>query len=67
MMAKSKLSVGISKATKKQLDRYAKAHGLKKSHLVEQALLHHLQALRELPADIEIPPHLMSRLRRSKS
>jgi hypothetical protein len=66
MMAKSKLSVGISKATKKQLDRYAKAHGLKKGHLVEQALLHHLQASRELPADIVIPPRLVSQVRRSK-
>jgi predicted transcriptional regulator len=66
-MAKPRLPVAISEHTKQQLDRYAKAHGLKRSHLVEQALLHHLQAEHEFPADIEIPPHLISRLRRSKS
>jgi hypothetical protein len=40
------------------VERYAGAHGVKKGALVEQALLHHLQALRELPADIIIPPRL---------
>jgi hypothetical protein len=32
---------------------------VKKGHLIEEALLHHLQALRELPADIVIPPRLV--------
>jgi len=32
--------------------------GVKKGHLVEDALLHHLQALHELPADIVIPARL---------
>jgi hypothetical protein len=31
---------------------------VKKGYLIEEALLHHLQALRELPADIVIPPRL---------
>jgi len=57
-MAETQISAYISEATKKKVERYANAHGVKKGHLVEEALLHHLQALRELPADIVIPPRL---------
>jgi hypothetical protein len=57
-MAETQISAYISKATKQQVERYVEAHGVKKGHLVEEALLHHLQALRELPADIVIPPRL---------
>jgi hypothetical protein len=57
-MAETQISAYISEATKKELERYADAHGVKKGHLVEEALLHHLQALRELPADVVIPPRL---------
>lgn len=57
-MADSQISAYISESTKKQLEQYADAHGMKKGYLLEEALLHHLQALRELPADIIIPPRL---------
>ena len=57
-MAETQISAYISDATKREVERYAEAHGVKKGHLVEEALLHHLQALRELPADILIPPRL---------
>jgi hypothetical protein len=57
-MADTQISAFISSATKELVERYADAHGVKKGHLVEEALLHHLQALRELPADIVIPPRL---------
>ncbi len=57
-MAGTKISARISEETRKLVERYAGAHGMKKSALVEQALLHHLQALRKLPADIIIPPRL---------
>lgn len=57
-MTETQISAYISEATKRQVERYAEAHGVKKGHLVEEALLHHLQALRELPADIVIPPRL---------
>lgn len=33
--------------------------GVKKGNLVEQALLHHLQALDELPAEFIIHPHIV--------
>ncbi|HEX7477391.1 MAG TPA: hypothetical protein VF331_06265 [Polyangiales bacterium] len=57
-MAESQISAFISDATKQKVERYAEAHGVKKGYLVEEALLHHLQALRELPADIVIPARL---------
>lgn len=57
-MADTQISAYISEATKQQVERYAEAHGVKKGYLLEEALLHHLQALRELPADIVIPPRL---------
>ncbi len=57
-MADTQISAHISEETKAQIERYADAHGVKKGALVEQALLHHLQALRELPADLIIPPRL---------
>lgn len=52
------ISAHISEETRDQLERYADAHGMKKAALIEQALLHHLQAMRELPADVVIPPRL---------
>ena len=57
-MAETQISTYISESTKEDLEQYAEAHGVKKGYLVEQALLHHLQALRELPADIVIPPRI---------
>ncbi len=57
-MAESQISAFISDATKRKVERYAEAHGVKKGHLVEEALLHHLQALHELPADLVIPARL---------
>jgi hypothetical protein len=57
-MAETQISAYISAATKELVERYAEAHGVKKGHLVEEALLHHLQALRELPADLVVPPRL---------
>jgi hypothetical protein len=58
-MADTQISAYISESTKEQVERYAESHGVKKGYLVEEALLHHLQALRELPADIVIPPRIM--------
>lgn len=57
-MVETQISTYISESTKEHLERYAEAYGVKKGYLVEQALLHHLQALRELPADIVIPPRI---------
>lgn len=56
--SETQISTYITDATREQLDHYVEAHGLKKGYLIETALLHHLQALRELPSDVIIPPQL---------
>lgn len=58
-MAETQISAFISEATKQQVDRYVEAHGVKKGFLIEEALLHHLQALREIPSDLVIPPRII--------
>jgi hypothetical protein len=53
------ISAEISRGTKQLLERYSRAHGIKKQFLIESALLHHIQALEELPASILIPSRLV--------
>ena len=53
------ISAEISEGTKQLLERYSRAHGVKKQFLIESALLHHIQALEELPASVIIPPRLV--------
>ena len=36
-----------------------KRRGVKKAYLIEEALQHHLQALREIPEDLIIPSRLV--------
>jgi hypothetical protein len=55
----TQISAYISKETKILVEQYVKSHGIKKAFLVESALLHHLQALKDLPIDIVIPPRLV--------
>ncbi|HKC25618.1 MAG TPA: hypothetical protein VKF32_12790 [Thermoanaerobaculia bacterium] len=58
-MSTVQISAHISQATKRELERYAEAHGLKKGHLIEEALVHHLQALREIPDDVVVPVRIV--------
>jgi hypothetical protein len=58
-MADTQISAYVSDTTKELVERYVEAHGVKKGRLIEEALLHHLQALRELPADLIIPPRVV--------
>jgi len=53
------ISALVSRTTKELLERHVRATGVKKGHLVEQALRHHLQALQELPADAIVHPKLV--------
>jgi hypothetical protein len=55
----TQISANISVETKALLEQYAQARGVKKAFIIEEALLYHLQALNELPADVVIPPHLI--------
>ncbi len=58
-MDRSQISAFVSEETRRRLERYVEAHGLKKAAVIERALLHHLQAVDELPADVIIPPRLL--------
>lgn len=49
----------MTASTKRELAEYAESHGLKQGFLVEEALRHHLRALRELPADVIIPTRIV--------
>ncbi len=53
------ISAYISGSTKRLVESYTEAHGVKKAFLIEQALLHHMQALSALPSDVIIPPRLV--------
>lgn len=59
MATNVQISAVISTDTKRRLEQFAEAHGVKKGHLIEEALRHHLQALSELPADVIIPPSIV--------
>ena len=56
MSNETQISASISIETRELLDRYVAVHGVKKSHLIETAVLHHLSALDAIPADLVIPP-----------
>ncbi len=59
MRESTQISAHVHESTRELLERYAEAHGIKKGHLIESALLHHLQALQEIPADLVIPPRIV--------
>lgn len=59
MANQTQISAYISETTKSLVEEYTDHHGVKKAHLVEEALLHHIQALRELPADLVVPPRVI--------
>ena len=53
------ISANISTETKRQLEQYVRARGVKKGFIIESALLHHLRALAEIPEDAMIPPRIV--------
>jgi hypothetical protein len=59
MDKETQISAIVSATTKDLLERHVRATGVKKGHLVEQALRHHLQALQELPADVILHPRIV--------
>jgi len=65
-MKDTQISAVISQATKELLEQHVRATGVKKGYLLETALLHHLRALQELPADIVIHPRIVVSLRSAK-
>jgi hypothetical protein len=59
MAKETQISAQISETTRELLERHVRHSGVKKGHLVEQALLHHLQALEEIPAEYIIHPRIV--------
>ena len=59
MEKETQISALVSRTTRDLLERHVRATGVKKGHLVEQALRHHLRALQELPADVIIHPKIV--------
>ncbi len=59
MDKETQISALVSATTRELLERHVRATGVKKGHLVEQALRHHLQALHELPAEVIVHPKIV--------
>jgi len=59
MARETQISALISGETRDLMERYVRRTGVKKGHLVEQALLHHLRALEDLPAEYIVHPRLV--------
>ncbi len=59
MVKDTQISAQISDTTRRLMERHVRRTGLKKGHLIEQALLHHLQALDELPAEYVVHPRIV--------
>ena len=60
MTTTTQVSAYISEETKAEIEAYVKRRGVKKAYLIEEALQHHLQALREIPEDLIIPSRLVT-------
>ncbi len=58
-METTQISANITAQTRERLERYVRARGLKKGFVIEQALLHHMEALAELPEDVFVPPRIV--------
>ena len=59
MSTTTRVSAYISEETKAEVEAYVKRRGVRRAHLIEEALLHYLQALREIPADMIVPSRLV--------
>ena len=55
----TRISAVISPETQAQVDAHAKHLRIRKAVLIEQALQYYLQALREIPGELMIPPRLV--------
>jgi hypothetical protein len=55
----TQISALISDSTRKLIETHVRRTGVKKGHLIEQAVLHHLQALAEIPAEYIILPRIV--------
>jgi len=66
MGKETQISALISESTRELLEKHVRRTGVKKGYLMEQALLHHLQALEELPAEFIVHPRIVLSRRSGK-
>ncbi len=59
MSTTTQISAHVPMGLKERMERYVRMSGVTRARLIEQALLHHLQALEELPADVIVPARLV--------
>ena len=55
----TQVSAHISEETKARLDRFVRRTGQTRARVIEDALLQHLQALEELPAEAIVPARIV--------
>ena len=55
----TRISAPISDETEAEVEAFVKRYGITKARLIEEALQHHLQALREIPSDLVVPSRLV--------
>lgn len=53
------ISAFVAATTRDLLDRHVRTTGVKKGHLLEEALRHYLHALQELPLDVIVHSRLV--------
>lgn len=53
------VSAFIDASTRDLLDRHVRATGVKKGHLIEEALRHYLLALLQVPLDVVVHPRIV--------
>ncbi len=58
-MSTTQISAHIAEETKERLDRFVRRTGQTRARVIEEALLQHLQALEELPADVLVPARVV--------
>ena len=59
MSKQSQIAATISATTKERLDRFVETRGLKKTFVVEQALLFYMEARSELPDEAFVPTRIV--------
>ena len=59
MATTTQISAHVSEETKARLDRFVRRTGQTRARVIEDALLQHLQALEELPADVIVPARIV--------
>jgi len=55
----TRVSAHISEETKARLERFVRRTGQTRGRVIEDALLQHLQALDELPAEARVPARIV--------